>query len=189
MAHPRRIEPAALIAASLQIIDEKGFDSFSVRTLADRLGVKAASLYRHMASFDQLKHDVAEVAANQLREQLQLSLERLPGGSAAARLAALAWAFVLWAEQFSGRYDCLASEASTGPAMQALRTLLASEVSTLVGSGGEPNTKGASPPALAAHAVLAFLHGHVMLGRCGLGVPHAGPDGFERGLVALLRGL
>lgn len=189
MAHPRRIEPAALFDVSLQIIDEKGFANLSVREIADRLGVKAASLYRHMESFDQLKHRVADLAAQQLREQLQLSLDRLRDGSAPARLAALAWAFVLWAEQFPARYDGLASEPTTGPGMLAVRELIAAEVSQLAGSAGDRAKKMTPRPELTSHAVLAFLHGHVMLGRCGLGVPHAGADGFERGLVALLRGL
>ena len=189
MAYPRRIEPAAILDFSLQIIDEKGFAGLSARALADRLGVKAASLYRHMASFDQLKFQLAELAATQLGEQLQLSLDRLPNGSPPARLAALAWAFVLWAEQFPGRYDCLAAAPKSGPGMQALRALIASAVSQLIGPDGGPDAVAASHPLLATHAVLAFLHGHVMLGRCGLGAPYAGPDGFERGLVALLRGL
>lgn len=193
MAYPRRIEPAAILDFSLQIIDEKGFTGLSARALADRLGVKAASLYRHMASFDQLKFRLAELAATQLGEQLQLSLDRLPNGSPPARLAALAWAFVLWAEQFPGRYDALAAEPNSGPGMQALRALIASPVSQLIGpdggSDGGPDAVAASHPLLATHAVLALLHGHVMLGRCGLGAPNAGPDGFERGLVALLRGL
>lgn len=189
MAHPRRIEPAALLDFSLQIIDGKGFAGLSVRSLADRLGVKAASLYRHMSSFDQLKYQVAEVAAKQLGEQLKLSLARLPGGSPPARLAALAWAFVLWAEQYPGRYDCLAAEQTSGPGMQGVRDLIAGEVKRLTGPDRGPDTESASAAVLATHAMLAFLHGHVMLGRCGLGAPHAGPDGFERGLVALLRGL
>jgi len=178
MAHPRRIDPATIVDVSLQVIDEKGFAGFTVRELADALGVKAASLYRHMPSFDHLKFQLAERAAAQLCEQLQLSLDRLPEGSPAARLAALAWAFVLWTEQFPGRYDCLAAEPASGPAMQGLRNLLAGEIGKL---GGAETT--------GAHAMLAFLHGHVLLGRCGLGAPYVGAEGFERGLIALLRGL
>lgn len=178
MAYPRRINPETLLDVSLQIIDEKGFACFTVRALAETLGVKAASLYRHMSSFDHLKFQLAERAATQLCEQLQLSLDRLPEGSPAARLAALAWAYALFAEQFPGRYDCLAAEPVSGPAMQGLRALLAGEVGKLGGSEAE-----------GAHAMLAFLHGHVLLGRCGLGAPYAGADGFERGLIALLRGL
>lgn len=189
MAYPRRIEPETLCDVSLQLIDEEGFASLTVRAVADRLGVKAASLYRHMASFDELKFQLAERAANMLCEQLQRSLDRLNGGSAPARLAALAWAYVLWAEQFPGRYDCLAAQAVPGPGTQALRALIATEVGLLTGTDGKRGMAGTPPDPLATHALLAFLHGHVSLARCGLGAPNAGPDGFERGLVALLRGL
>lgn len=193
MAHPRRIDPATLLDVSWQIIDEKGFGDFTVRALAEKLGVKAASLYRHMSSFDQLKLQLAEQAAKQLGEQLQLSLDRLADGSPPARIAALAWAFVLWAEQFPGRYDCLAVQPSSGPAMRGLRSLISSETRRLghAQASAVPATGGqhAGPETHGAHAMLAFLHGHVMLGRCGLGAPYAGADGFEEGLIALLRGL
>lgn len=186
MAYPRRIEPAVLLDVTLQIVDEKGFAGLSMRELASRLGVKAASLYRHMASLDDLKFQMAERAARQLGEQLKLSRDRLPDGSPPARLAAMAWAYVLWAEQFPGRYDVLAAVSNAGPEMQGLRTQIAGVVRPLIGVDGVSDDEHLWQ---ATHAMLAFLHGHVMLGRCGLGATPAGPDGFERGLVAMLRGL
>src|ERR671924_1520939 len=39
---------ARLVAAALELLDSEGLDALSMRGLADRLGVKAASLYWHV---------------------------------------------------------------------------------------------------------------------------------------------
>lgn len=39
---------ASLVAAALEVVQEEGIDGLSMRALADRLGVKAASLYWHV---------------------------------------------------------------------------------------------------------------------------------------------
>ena len=50
----------AVIQAALSMLDEVGVDGLSMRALADRLGVKAASLYWHLRDKDQLLELVAE---------------------------------------------------------------------------------------------------------------------------------
>lgn len=50
----------AVIQAALAMLDEVGVDGLSMRALADRLGVKAASLYWHLRDKDQLLELVAE---------------------------------------------------------------------------------------------------------------------------------
>lgn len=47
--------------AALSLVDEIGFDRFSMRRLAERLGVQAASIYSHFASKDELLDAVANV--------------------------------------------------------------------------------------------------------------------------------
>lgn len=54
MDHPREgerpggLDRARLVAASLELVQAEGLDGLSMRGLADRLGVKAASLYWHV---------------------------------------------------------------------------------------------------------------------------------------------
>jgi TetR/AcrR family transcriptional regulator, tetracycline repressor protein len=50
----------AVIQAALGMLDEVGVDGLSMRALADRLGVKAASLYWHLRDKEQLLELVAE---------------------------------------------------------------------------------------------------------------------------------
>jgi AcrR family transcriptional regulator len=53
----RKREPlnrAQVVRAALALLDEVGLDELTMRRLADRLGVKAASLYRHVHDKDEL---------------------------------------------------------------------------------------------------------------------------------------
>jgi AcrR family transcriptional regulator len=54
---PPKREPlnqAQVVRAALELLDEVGLDELTMRRLADRLGVKAASLYRHVQNKDEL---------------------------------------------------------------------------------------------------------------------------------------
>lgn len=54
---------------ALEIIDSAGLEALSMRHLADRLGVRAASLYNHVATKDELLHDIA----NRLMDRVDVS--------------------------------------------------------------------------------------------------------------------
>ena len=57
----------AVIQAALSMLDEVGIDGLSMRGLADRLGVKAASLYWHLRDKEQLLELVAEAVLDRVR--------------------------------------------------------------------------------------------------------------------------
>ena len=46
--------------AGLELIDAQGLEALSMRRLAEHLGVKAASLYNHVPTKDQLLHEIAD---------------------------------------------------------------------------------------------------------------------------------
>jgi TetR/AcrR family tetracycline transcriptional repressor len=53
--HKRRtLDQAQVVLAALELLDEVGLDELTMRRLADRLGVQAASLYRHVHNKDEL---------------------------------------------------------------------------------------------------------------------------------------
>src|SRR5207248_3289385 len=59
MARPPLLDRARIHAAALRIIDADGLEGLSMRKLAAELGVRAASLYRHVPGKDDLLHAVA----------------------------------------------------------------------------------------------------------------------------------
>jgi TetR/AcrR family transcriptional regulator, tetracycline repressor protein len=50
----RRLDQAQVVRAALALLDEVGLDELTMRRLAEQLGIKAASLYRHVRSKDEL---------------------------------------------------------------------------------------------------------------------------------------
>ncbi|HEY3886292.1 MAG TPA: TetR/AcrR family transcriptional regulator C-terminal domain-containing protein, partial [Vicinamibacterales bacterium] len=50
----RTLDQAQVVRAALELLDEAGLDELTMRRLAGRLGVKAASLYRHVRDKNEL---------------------------------------------------------------------------------------------------------------------------------------
>jgi AcrR family transcriptional regulator len=56
-----------ILSAALEVLDEDGVDAFNMRAVAARLGTGAASLYRYVASKDELLDLVVEDAIGNVR--------------------------------------------------------------------------------------------------------------------------
>jgi len=78
-----------VVRAALALLDELGLDGLSMRALADRLGVRAASLYWHLRDKEQLLDLLAESI---LAEVPEPDVAGGPGGWRAS-LEAFAWAY------------------------------------------------------------------------------------------------
>ncbi len=73
-----------VVEAALEVLDEIGLDGLTMRRLADRLGVKAASLYWHVGNKEELLGLIADEIGSGVREPE-------PGLAWRERLEALAW--------------------------------------------------------------------------------------------------
>lgn len=83
-----------IVTAALELVEEKGYNNFSVRELAMRLHVKAASLYNHIASVADINRAVGVHAANKLNETLERAAAGKQGREALSALAHEYRAFV-----------------------------------------------------------------------------------------------
>ncbi len=83
---PRRrpLDQTQVVQAALALLDEVGLDGLTMRRLAERLGVRAASLYRHVRSKDEL----LVLLADEITAGIPLSD---PSGSWRDQLTGLAW--------------------------------------------------------------------------------------------------
>lgn len=61
----------AIVNAAAALVVEKGYNKFSVRELAQKLGCKAASLYNHIDSFDDVNREVGKLAAKRMNDELE----------------------------------------------------------------------------------------------------------------------
>ncbi|MEW2489696.1 TetR/AcrR family transcriptional regulator C-terminal domain-containing protein [Streptomyces sp. NPDC048411] len=59
----------SIARAALELLDEEGPQALKMRTLAERLGVRGASLYHHVAS----KDDVLDAVSELINEEIDLS--------------------------------------------------------------------------------------------------------------------
>lgn len=82
--------------------DEVGLGSLTLAALAERLGVKQPSLYKHIDSLAGLHRSVSLLAKRELGEAIARAAV---GRSGADAIFAMSYAYRNWAIQHPGRYD------------------------------------------------------------------------------------
>ena len=93
-----------LIEASKELIEENGVAAFSMRALAEKLGVKTASLYAHVASIDAL---FTEVGLSALNDQKIAQLVAIEGKEGDAAVFALADSYRAFAKAHAALYQLI----------------------------------------------------------------------------------
>ena len=189
MAYPSKLSRDAVVDAALALVEREGRPALGMRAVAGVLGVRPASLYKHVGDLAGLEALVAECAATALAAEIDAALARVAsvpagkGGDPAVGLRATADAYVRFAHGRPALYGLLADatvQARPGEARKALWNRLLAVVGALTGDADD--TGGAV-------AVWAFLHGFVALGAAGLYGASGPHDGFARGVAALAAGL
>ncbi|GJG86806.1 TetR family transcriptional regulator [Gemmatimonadetes bacterium T265] len=186
MVYPAKLSRGAVVDAALALVEREGRPALGMRAVAGALGVRPASLYKHVGDLAGLEALVAECAAAGLAAEIDAALARVPAersGDPAAALRATADVYVRFARGRPALYALLADaavQARPGEERKALWNRLLAVVGALTGDADD--TGGAV-------AVWAFLHGFVALGAAGLYGASGPRDGFARGVAALAAGL
>ncbi|MGO4595034.1 TetR/AcrR family transcriptional regulator C-terminal domain-containing protein [Leifsonia sp. 2TAF2] len=77
MPYPSRTDRVSIVAAALEVLDERGLDDVSLRAIAERLGIRQPALYHHFASKAELLDAVAnEILARRHTDRLPADGER-----------------------------------------------------------------------------------------------------------------
>lgn len=90
-----------MVAASASLADEIGLHRVTMSLLAQRLGVRAPSLYKHVESQADLNRRITALALTELGDALRTALQGLSGRDA---LAAAARTIRAYAVNHPGRY-------------------------------------------------------------------------------------
>lgn len=104
----RPLDRAQVVRAALVLLDEIGLDELTMRRLAERLGVKAASLYRHVRNKDELLVLLADEISGEIPTVA-------PGGRWRAHLAEMARNYRRGLLSHRDAARLLASTAPIGP--------------------------------------------------------------------------
>src|SRR5262249_14280834 len=86
----------ALIAATLQLVEEGGIENVSMREAAKRAGVSAGAPFRHFPDRKALMTAVAEEATRRLRDTILEELAQTPKRSPLQRFKAVGSAYMRW---------------------------------------------------------------------------------------------
>ena len=118
------LDAATIVAAAAALADEIGFTELTMGRLAERLGVRAPSLYKHIAGQDDLHRRIAALALTESGEAIGAAVQGHAGRDALAAAARALRDFVL---TYPGRYAATLGLTPTGPddpiAIAALRGL------------------------------------------------------------------
>jgi len=101
-----------VVASAAGLADEIGFQGVTMGLLADRLGVRAPSLYKHVGGLADVQHRLASLALTELGEVIRDAVQGRAGIDA---LAALLTAVRGYVSAHPGRYMATTSVEFTGP--------------------------------------------------------------------------
>jgi AcrR family transcriptional regulator len=175
------LDADGVVAAAASLADAEGLERLTLARLADRLGIRAPSLYAHVDGLPDLRRRLADRGAGELAAALRAAAAGRAGGDA---LAAVADAYRAYALDHPGSYAAL-QLAPEVAGSEAARDVVDVVVAVLRGYGLEGED--------AIHAVRVIrsaLHGFVMLETgAGFGMRLDLDDSFARLVATLDKGL
>jgi AcrR family transcriptional regulator len=101
-----------VVAAAAELSDEIGYPELTMGLVAERLGVRTPSLYKHVAGLADLQHRVATLAMTQVGDQIR---DALQGAAGLDALTALLTAIRAYVTAHPGRYNSTVGAELTGP--------------------------------------------------------------------------
>jgi AcrR family transcriptional regulator len=184
MAYPAQITLDAIVDAARRMIEMDGIDALSLGRLAAQIGVKAPSLYGHVANKDALLRAVNVDTMQRMFAEIDGTLNTAPD-EPAARLMQIARVYRDFAHANPHTYILAMSDPD--PARQPDPEYLVQLALPLQALIATISGEGASLPAL--RGLLALIHGFVMLELADK-LQRGGDLGaaYEASVGALLRG-
>ncbi|GAA4186459.1 TetR/AcrR family transcriptional regulator [Streptosporangium oxazolinicum] len=106
------LDPAAVVAAGAALADEVGLANLTMGLLAERLGVRTPSLYKHVAGQEDLIRRIAVLALSEVADAIGGAIQGYAGRDALAAAVRAFRAFVL---EHPGRYAATIGAEPSGP--------------------------------------------------------------------------
>jgi AcrR family transcriptional regulator len=166
---------ARVVEEGERIADEVGLQHLTLAALAERLGVRQPSLYKHIAGIDGLRHSMALHAKQELAGVLGRAAVGRARGEA---ITAMARAYRAWAHDYPGRYSAAQQAPVIGDVDDEIASAAVVQVAFDVMTGYELRGNDAVD---AIRALRAALHGFVTLeAGGGFGMPVDVDRSFDR---------
>lgn len=178
------LDAAALVGTGAALADEVGYDRLTMGLLAERVGVRTPSLYKHVASLDALRRAISLQSMREFGESLARAAVGLSGPDAVRAFAA---AYRRWVLEHPGRYAATvrapaADDEEGGRVSDEVLTLLY----RVLDGFGLHGARGVD----AARMLRSSLHGFVSLEAAGgFGLPRDVARSFDFLVETLIAGL
>lgn len=173
------LSPASVTTRAADLVDEQGWANLTLAQVADAVGVRGPSLYKHVASLDDLRDRVATEATTRLAAALRAAEDDRDRAAALHRLCA---AYREFAVAHPGRYE--ATQRVIIPGSEQAEA--AAEVMSIVSAVLARYDIDATGMVDATRTVRAALHGFTALELAGgFGLP----DDIDRSFQRLVDGL
>jgi AcrR family transcriptional regulator len=164
-----------IVAAALELLETEGADALTMRRLAQRLGIRAPSLYKHFEDKAALEAALAAVGLEESAREFEAAVE-----GSAEPLRALARAYRAFALRRPELYRLMTEQPLPRDRLPA----------GVEERAARPVLEAAGGDEAAARAIWAFAHGLTMLELNGRFPPHADVDAaWERGVQAFAASL
>ncbi len=98
-----------LVGAALELLEDGGPDTVSVREAARRAGVSPGAPFRHFPSRSALMMAVAEEAQRRFRAEIARAMKAAPAGNPLARFRALGIAYLRWALRNPAHFEVIST--------------------------------------------------------------------------------
>jgi AcrR family transcriptional regulator len=162
MSAPAKTSGRDIRSAARKILEEQGLDGVSMQAVADAVGVRPPSLYKHFADRADLLQAIIQDALEDLRRTVDRAVDS--HGAAYQNLERMAMAYRTFAKKNSGAYRLIFADQA--PANEAdLQARLASAATLLKILTEAIGPEKALP---GARTLVAFLHGFVLMETTGL---------------------
>ena len=164
-----------VVQTAAQVADELGWENFTLAVVAERLGVRLPSLYKHVEGLDHLRHHLALLAINELTAAMS---HAAVGRARTEALQAIADAYLAYGREHPGCYAAVirAPDPKDKELRAAAEALLRVVFAVLAGYGlrGDDAVD-------ATRALRATLHGFVALeAGGGFGMPREVNKSYRR---------
>lgn len=101
-----------VVAAAAGLADEIGYGQLTMEAVAQRLGIRPPSLYKHVDDLDDLRHGIATLAITELGGQIR---DAMQGRSGRDALTSFFTAYRVYVTAHPGRYSATIGALFTGP--------------------------------------------------------------------------
>ncbi len=186
-AHRAGLDEAGIVRAAAELADAQGFDSLNVGQLAERLGVRPPSLYKHVASLDEIRRRLATYGACELATTLARAAMGKSGRDA---IGAVAGAYRRFARERPGLYMALQRAADPSDPRSQEQRAASEDVLAVLHATLAPYGLSSEEEIHAIRMLRSLTHGFIALEATGgFGIPLALDDSFRFAIDLFLRGL